>query len=286
MCSVLPLGALRYETNEYVYPAIANKEDRYKCPECLKELILRKGLIRTPHFAHCRDSDPCNYYTKPSEAQIHKDAKMVLKKILESKKQLVIVRKCPGIHPDKCMEWKGPNEFEIPDVDETSQIILEYRFDYNGDKIADVCFTDSGEIVCIFEIYNTHRTDEKDRPDPWFEIKAADLIHAANLSDSDTIRVNCVRNVVCDDCALKPCTRCNRPYQTYLLNIWNSNGKGYCMACNAETWNVCYLNVPFADKEKIKKYGGRFDSYCKKWYIPNDSKYKNAVLEKWKEWKL
>ena len=31
------------------------------------------------------DDDPCNYYNKPSESQIHKDAKMLLKVLLEKK---------------------------------------------------------------------------------------------------------------------------------------------------------------------------------------------------------
>ena len=77
------LGAINKITKEYIYPKIANKNDKYICPECNKDLILKQGSIRIHHFAHAKDNQKCNYYDKPSESQIHKDAKMLLKKILE-----------------------------------------------------------------------------------------------------------------------------------------------------------------------------------------------------------
>ena len=37
------LGALNKLTNEYVLPSIANKQDEHICPDCSKDLILKKG---------------------------------------------------------------------------------------------------------------------------------------------------------------------------------------------------------------------------------------------------
>ena len=82
MCSVPPLGALKKGTTDYVYPAIATKANKYVCPECAKDLMLRAGTKRVKHFAHFASENPCTYYDKPSEAQIHKDAKMLMKHVL------------------------------------------------------------------------------------------------------------------------------------------------------------------------------------------------------------
>ena len=73
--SVLSLGAINKITGEYVYPKIANKKDEYVCPECNKELILCQGEVRVPYFRHKVDVNPCH----PTESQIHKNAKMLLK---------------------------------------------------------------------------------------------------------------------------------------------------------------------------------------------------------------
>ena len=80
--SHLPLGALNKLTREYVYPKIANKNVEYVCPECKKELILCQGEIRTHYFRHKADGNPCNHYNSPSESQIHKDAKTLLKTLI------------------------------------------------------------------------------------------------------------------------------------------------------------------------------------------------------------
>jgi predicted RNA-binding Zn-ribbon protein involved in translation (DUF1610 family) len=60
MCSVPPLGAFIKNTTKYVYPAVANKSEKYVCPDCNKDLILRKGQIRINHFAHYKSDSPCN----------------------------------------------------------------------------------------------------------------------------------------------------------------------------------------------------------------------------------
>jgi hypothetical protein len=275
MCSVPPLGAFIKDTTKYVYPAVANKSEKYVCPDCNKDLILRKGQIRVNHFAHYKSDSPCNYYDKPSESQIHKDAKLLLKNLLESKKALKLLRKCKGTCGNE------PEEYEIPIFSDTSQIIIEYRFNYNGLKIADVAYIDNDEIVCVFEIYNKHKTDNAARPEPWFEIDALKFINSINNEDNFTI--NCVRENTCDDCVEVICLRCNKLQPRWILNL-NPIDNRICktQSCYAEYRNLIYLEVPYADKDKVKACGGRFDGVYKKWYIHPSNNHKEKLLKLYK----
>jgi len=187
------LGAINKQTSEYVSPKIANKKDEYSCPDCRKDLILCQGEIRVPYFRHKVDTvNPCNYYNKPSESQIHKDAKLLMKMLLD--------KKTPVLFNRNCTNCKKNEEFEIPEISETSNIQNEYRFDYNGIKIADVAYIDAGEIVCLFEICNTHKTSSENRPEPWFEIDALTLIGIANDYHLSSITIPCIRCEKCEEC--------------------------------------------------------------------------------------
>lgn len=193
MTHVLSLGAINKLSGEYVYPKIANKKDEYICPECNKDLILVQGEIRVHHFRHKVDSiNPCHHYSNPTESQIHKDAKLLLKNLLERKIPISFIRNCC------CCQKK--EEFEIPEISETSNIQVEYRFEHNGPKIADVAYVDDGEILCIFEIYNTHKTCSENRPEPWFEVNAETIIQMANVNSLASLKIPCVRCEKCDDC--------------------------------------------------------------------------------------
>ena len=209
MSQLLSLGAINKFTGEYVYPKIANKKDEYICPECNKDLILVQGDIRVHHFRHKVDSiNPCHHYSKPTESQIHKDAKMLMKTLLERKIKISFIRNC-------CCCKKG-EEFEIPEISETSVIEIEYRFEYNGLKIADVAYIDDGEILCIFEICNTHKTCSENRKEPWFEINAETLIKIANDNILTTLQIPCIRCEKCDNCIEK---------DNYYINIQREKEK-------------------------------------------------------------
>lgn len=190
---MLSLGALNKVNGEYVYPKIANKKDAYICPECNKDLILCQGTKRVHHFRHKVDCiDPCRHYSHPTETQIHKDAKLLLKNLLDRKIPISFIRNC-----DCCKENE---EFEIPEISEGSKILLEYRFEHNGVKIADVAYLEDGEIFCIFEICNTHKTCSENRPEPWFEIDALTLIKLANDSGFTALQIPCIRREKCEAC--------------------------------------------------------------------------------------
>jgi len=192
--TTIPLGAINKKTSEYIYPKIANKIDEYSCPECNKDLIICQGNIRVHHFRHKVDSiNPCHHYSNPTESQIHKDAKLLLKTLLENNVNLSFIRKCC-----KC---KNDEEFEIPPITDTSSIKLEYRFEYNNSsKIADVAYIDNREIICIFEIFHTHKTKSENRYEPWFEIDALSFIKNVNDINLSTIQIPCIRCEKCDEC--------------------------------------------------------------------------------------
>lgn len=192
-----PLGAINKKTGKYVYPQIANKNNAYICPDCSKDLIFCHGKIKVPYFRHSVDStNPCNYYDKPNESQIHKDAKLLMKRLLDDKTKISFIRKCDSCDNEEC--------FEIREMTNASKIEVEYDFDYNGKKIADVAYLDNGKILYIFEICNTHKTAPEKRPEPWFEIDALTLINMANDDvNSDTLKVHCIRNEKCKNCISK-----------------------------------------------------------------------------------
>jgi uncharacterized protein YkuJ len=194
--SLISLGAINKISGEYVYPKIANKKDKYVCPDCEKDLILCQGEIKVHHFRHHIESiNPCNYYNSPTESQIHKDAKMLIKVLLEKKIPISFIRNCVCC---KCDEETG-----IPEMTETSSIQLEYRFEYNGLKIADIAYIDDNELVCIFEICNSHKTHRENRPEPWFEVDALSLLTLVNKNEYVSLKINCIRREQCDDCIEK-----------------------------------------------------------------------------------
>lgn len=311
---MLPLGAINQDTNKYVYPLIANKNDNYNCIECNQKLILRKGNIRVHHFAHCKSDNPCNYYTKPTESQIHKDAKMLLKQLLESKRPISFIR--------TCRRCRSKEEYEIPEMDNGSNIHIEYRFEYNGLKIADVAYTDMNDIVCLFEIYHTHKTKNENRPEPWFELNASSIIYSVNTTKESPLKINCIRSELCEKCidthickGFGECLlheryenryvkdmdyqcsfncspkRCKNGYCKSIAPEWYFNCSvtpGLCTNCDMgiEPIRTIMLDVPFSEKNEVKRLGAKFVSFpYKKWCIPSNHHNKDIILSKYKEWK-
>jgi uncharacterized protein YkuJ len=195
MLHLLSIGAMNKITGEYVYPKIANKQEHYVCPECNKDVIFCNGEIRVRYFRHKFDINPCFYFDKPNETQKHKNGKLLMQKVIENKTHVTFSRCC-----NRCNKI---DEYEIPEIGENSVIKLEYRFENNGPKIADVAYLDNGEIVVLIEIYNTHKTRSEDRPEPWFEIDAENLINMANDNNLTCLNIPCIRNETCDECIEK-----------------------------------------------------------------------------------
>ena len=274
MIQLLSLGAINKLTGKYVYPKIANKKDEYICPECNKDLILVQSKIRVHHFRHKVNSiNPCHNYSKPTENQIHKDAKMLLKTLLENKKNIQFIR--------QCVSCKITNEINLPEIIECSIIILEHRFNYEDKlRIADVAHTINGEIKGIYEICNTHKTCSEDRPEPWVEIDANLLLSLVNKNDEPLI-INCIRYKKCEECIEKEkiqlkkkkdkfkkdrskCYACAGSGRSY----WSDDCYGSCLEC-------CCINCTKFDDECECKYCKK----CESSYI-KDEEHKCYLCEK------
>tara|TARA_R110000868_G_C10787355_1_gene756008 strand:+ start:21 stop:1052 length:1032 start_codon:yes stop_codon:yes gene_type:complete len=191
------MGAINKASNGYEYPIIASKTNNYKCPHCDNDVTLKKGMIKRAHFAHRKSENPCNYYTHPSETQIHKDAKLLMKTLLANKTKVNVYRKC---YSCKLLKPVRPIVYS-----EGSTAVMEHRFTHNGsNKSADVALINNDAIEYIFEICHTHATQEDARPDPWVELNATELINTVNSNDNNQlIKLHCCRTICCDGCILR-----------------------------------------------------------------------------------
>jgi hypothetical protein len=237
MSQVLSLGAINKLTCEYVYPKIANKNDEYICPECNKDLILMQDEIRVQHFRHKVDSiNLCHHYSNPTESQIHKDAKILMKTLLENKTHIQFIR--------KCVSCKITDEIYLPEITEDSIISLEHQFQFNDElMITDVAHMLNGEIKGIYEICNTHETCSGNRPEPWVEMDAISLLTLVNTND-DPLIINCIRCEKCEKCIEKKqiflkdkkkklklginCSACNG---IRLTPYWSVDSYSSCLEC-------------------------------------------------------
>ena len=200
----MSLGAINKLTGQYTYPKIAKKTDKYICIECHNDLTLAQGEIRVHYFRHRVDDskNPCLYYNKPTESQVHKDAKMLLKHLLETKTPIQFKR--------LCVCCNNNIDLDLPEITETSIVELEYRFKHNEhQRIADVAHTLDGSTKCIYEICHTHKTSSENRPEPWVEIDANSLISIANANNEELI-INCIRRERCQECENIPPNKHNQ----------------------------------------------------------------------------
>lgn len=191
------MGAINKTSNNYEYPKIADKKNIYECPTCKNNVIFRKGPIMPPHFAHYKSNNPCYYYNKPTETQIHKDAKMLMKTLLDERKQIHIDRICY-----KCENVKQIIIHDYYLSGKIYQSVIEYSFlHYNVRRHADIALLEDGELKFIFEICNKSKTKEENRPEPWVELDAEQLIYNINMCDNNNLLIiPCIRKTICTDC--------------------------------------------------------------------------------------
>jgi predicted RNA-binding Zn-ribbon protein involved in translation (DUF1610 family) len=158
-----------------ISPENANKHDDFSCPRCGNNVILCDGEFRK-YFRH-RNMEECNFYG--SESDLHFDAKLRLKEILLNE-ELLVSRKCCN-----CARVEYFNNPIFENVE------LEYSF-ADDNRSADVAAFQAN-IMTIFEVFNTHKTSELDRPEPWFELSANEIFNYYG-------EIKCHRKRFCDDC--------------------------------------------------------------------------------------
>jgi hypothetical protein len=194
MSSHLFMGAINKVSNERENPKFADKKNNYKCPSCERDVIFKKGQIKIPHFAHKASEIKCAFYDKPSETEIHKEAKILMKSLLDNKKELHFSRKCSDCNKHKIIDIN---------YDNNDKAIIEYKFKYNdSNRSADVALINTNnDIKFIFEICHKNPTKECNRPEPWVEINATELIKKIN-EDND-YNIECIREYRCEECVEK-----------------------------------------------------------------------------------
>lgn len=162
----IPKVAIDKFDNKYVYPSIANKNSFYKCPWCDEDVLFKNGSIKMKHFSHFPKSK-CKYYNQlnnhhsENESEVHKQGKYLLKSIIDNNITLTVKR----------------NNSSDYTIDCKHKCVIEHPFKHNGEqKYADVAILDKNDkILYIFEVFNTHKTKECDRPEPWFEISVKNI---------------------------------------------------------------------------------------------------------------
>jgi hypothetical protein len=197
------MGAVNKKTKDYIFPIHAHKNCNYCCPKCNNDIVFRSGKINTPHFAHKKKSNCC-YYSRPSESEIHKEGKALMKNLLDNKKSILIYRKC------KCCK-KVEEVFNILTDEYTQQICCYEEFGFVIDdkkKYADVALLNGENIKFIFEIFHTHKTSEKRQNKyKWCEIDATKLINEtmskSNINEENEIEIECIRDIKCKECVLR-----------------------------------------------------------------------------------
>ena len=189
------MGAIDIATNQHVYPKMAEKGKKYKCPDCGNPCIFKKGNIKVHHFAHKSESN-CSFFDKPSESQIHKEAKRQFCDILQHNYPIHAMRYCDR----GCASAKKIRIEKY--YTETCSAKEEYSFPYNDSVYrADIALVDNNQIKLIVEICHLHKTSEERRPEPWIELDAEDLIETINDYDPEKIlEITCIRSRLCDYC--------------------------------------------------------------------------------------
>ena len=174
-----------------------NIKNEFMCCDCSQDLKLAKGKIRSHYYSHiCLDK--CLSHTvdnKICESDIHKEAKIQFKIILESPIVVSIKRTCP--YKSTCIMTTV-----IPQVDTNDEILLEHSFKFNGQRYADVAWINTNRMKYCFEIKHTSRTEEWKRPEPWYEFESIDLLNKIAMLDknSTSIIFDDIRCVNCDEC--------------------------------------------------------------------------------------
>ena len=183
-------GAIRIKTGIIESPFDALQRESYKCVECNGDVFLRRGEIRRPHFAHKSENNPCKNYErsgKNHESDKHRDAKYLIKNIIETKRSLNLIRKC-----NNCNLVES---YDVP-VNDVKNVELEQKVD-NGR--ADILVKFNNNSYIIIEIVNTHYTEY--RTGVWFELYADMVIN--EYRPTGNIVYRCNRNFRCNDCETK-----------------------------------------------------------------------------------
>lgn len=196
-------GAVEQDTGMHVIPSHARRGTHYTCPSCRSDVVLRCGTIRVPHFAH-KSLKNCSHYDHPGESDIHKEAKAQLCAML--------MNRCPVSLENEC-DVCGDVETHHVRYHEGDMVVTERPVPTGRADVAVVTADDNERYV--FEICHTNPT-LKDRPEPWFEVKALDVLER---TEGNNI-FECQRSRTC-----AKCKRAVKAVSSHILKFGQHKGK-------------------------------------------------------------
>jgi hypothetical protein len=217
---IMPFPVCALFNNFPIPPNFAEKgpDKNYKCVECCEDVVLCQGKVIRPYFRH-KEKKECDFYEKPSESQIHLSAKHAILHLIHHKKRFIVNQKC--IKCDEVVEYT----FE-PENPVKSCVEYEFRLATGQQKRADVAYIEGGELCFLFEVFHSHRTKEWDRPEPWAELSAIEVMtRLSELEPNDAkgtlarqpceISFDCMRHRECDACKAER----ERKYNEWLIEL-------------------------------------------------------------------
>lgn len=227
---------------------VAEKEKQYYCPSCKEEVILRKGEIRTAHFAH-KATSKCS-----EESVIHKTAKLLIQQAIrswkkENKRAPVIIERCPICY--------NPSEVRIIEQMQIEDAVLEYKLPEG--YITDIALIANDEIKMVIEIKVTHAVEKKKEEKinvPFVELNGYDVLD--NPFAWKPLKHK-LPFFICDNCKdaykkfLKKAkmiaqkTKVKIPTEPYLYGITQ------CWKCKKEILVFTWAGYIFFSKEMPKK---------------------------------
>jgi predicted RNA-binding Zn-ribbon protein involved in translation (DUF1610 family) len=164
--SAVPLGLA--PDGSLVRPEYAFERVAYRCPGCGRDVVLRRGELRRPHFAH-RSGEGCS-----TESVLHRSAKAELLRVISEWKAGAGPRPCVS-RPCPRYACDGGVVQDVPD--DVTHAIAEVRLP--GGMIGDVVLYRGDAVAAVVEIVATHHVDdEKARrfTVPWMELRAEDVL--------------------------------------------------------------------------------------------------------------
>ena len=194
----VPLG--KDDQGGLINPEHAIKEERYRCPSCLDDLVLRKGVKKVPHFSH--SSNTCS-----QESILHITAKYLIAEVcndyLKTGIPPNIKRQCPTC------TTRTTQSLETIDFD---KVLVEKKL--KTGFIADVALLKEEQVTCVLEIKATHAVDDHKKSSlgtPFLELNAVDVIASSMVWSpiQDTLSTfECLS-----------CTDANTRYWRYLQSV-------------------------------------------------------------------
>ncbi len=158
----------------------ARRDVEYRCPGCARPLVLRRGAIRSPHFAH-----KCDGYCSP-ETALHQGVKnriaQMLGRMLNGRRAWAprILAPCAGpLHADGISDsWRCPREAWFSLADLAFDEVAVERATPDGLR-PDVMLLHEGRPILGIEVRVSHAVDREKAVRtsmPWIELDAMHVL--------------------------------------------------------------------------------------------------------------